>query len=78
MNRVPGVSIWWRLTRPARVSLQFRATDTVRWERASIDISGMETEQDLLNELDDAVQNLQDGAQAGRWSHASLSMVEVS
>ena len=45
------------------VSLQFHATDTVRWERASIDISGMETEQDLLNELDDAVQNLQDGAQ---------------
>ena len=45
------------------VSLQFHATDTVRWERASIDISGMETEQDLLNEIDDAVQNLQDGAQ---------------
>jgi DNA repair exonuclease SbcCD nuclease subunit len=45
------------------VSLTFHATDTVRWERASIDISGMETEQDLLNEIDDAVQNLQDGAQ---------------
>ena len=45
------------------VSLQFHATDTVRWERASIDISGMETEQDLLNEIDDAVQHLQDGAQ---------------
>ena len=45
------------------VSLQFHTTDTVRWERASIDISALDTEQDLLNEIDDAVQNLQDGAQ---------------
>ena len=45
------------------VSLRFHATDTMRWERMTIDISGMETEQGLLNEIDDAVQHLQDGAQ---------------
>ncbi len=45
------------------VSLQFHATDTVRWERMTIDISALDTEQDLLNEIDDAMQNLQDGAQ---------------
>ena len=32
------------------VSLDFRPTDTVRWERATVDISALETEQDLLNE----------------------------
>ena len=45
------------------VSLDFRPTDTVRWERVSIDISALETEQDLLNEIDDAMQNLLDGAE---------------
>ena len=45
------------------VSLEFRATDTVRWERLSIGISGLETEQDLLNEIDDAMQNLLEGAE---------------
>ena len=40
------------------VSLDFRPTDTVRWERARVDISALETEQDLLNEIDDAMQSL--------------------
>ena len=44
------------------VSLDFRPTDTVRWERVSIDIGALETEQDLLNELDDALQGLLDAA----------------
>ena len=42
------------------VSLDFRATDTVRWERAVVDISVLETEQDLLDEVHDAVQGLLD------------------
>ena len=37
--------------------------DTVRWERVSIDIGALETEQDLLNEIDDGMQNLLDGAE---------------
>ncbi len=45
------------------ISLDFRPTDTVRWERVSIDISALETEQDLLNQIDDAMQNLLDGAE---------------
>ena len=45
------------------ISLEFRPTDTVRWERASIDISAMETEQDLLNQIDDAMQSLLDEAE---------------
>ena len=45
------------------ISLDFRPTDTVRWERAGIDISALETEQDLLNEIDDAMQNLADIAE---------------
>ena len=45
------------------ISLDFRPTDTVRWERTGIDISTLETEQDLLNEIDDAMQNLADGAE---------------
>ena len=44
------------------ISLEFRPTDMVRWERVNIDISALETEQDLLNEIDDAMQNLLDGA----------------
>ena len=45
------------------VRLEFRPTDTVRWERASIDISALDTEQDLLNEIDHAMQSLLDGAE---------------
>ena len=45
------------------VSLDFRPTDTVRWERARVDISALETEQDLLNEIDDAMQSLLDRAE---------------
>ena len=45
------------------VRLEFRSTDTVRWERVSIDIGALETEQDLLNEIDDAMQSLLDGAE---------------
>ncbi len=45
------------------VSLEFRPTDTVRWERVSIDISAMETEQDILNEIDDGMHSLLDGAE---------------
>ena len=44
------------------VSLDFRPNDTVRWERAPIDISALETEQDLLNEVDDVMQGLLDGS----------------
>ena len=35
----------------------------VRWAHASIDISAMETEQDLIDGIDDAMQNLLDGAE---------------
>ena len=45
------------------IGLDFRPTDTVRWERGIIDISALETEQDLLNEIDDAMQSLLDGAE---------------
>ncbi len=44
------------------ISLDFRATDTVRWEQASIDISALETEQDLIDGIDDAMQSLLDDA----------------
>ena len=43
------------------VKLDFRPTDTVRWERVSVDIGDLETEQDLLNAVDDAMQSLLDG-----------------
>ena len=42
---------------------EFRPTDTVRWERVRIDISALETEQDLLDAIDDAMQILVDGAE---------------
>ena len=45
------------------VRLEFRPTDTVRWERATIDISALENEQDLLDAIDEAMQNLGDGAE---------------
>ena len=44
------------------INLEFRATDTVRWEQARMDISAMDTEQDLIDAIDDAMQNLLDGA----------------
>ncbi len=44
------------------ISLDFRPTDTVRWEQASMDISALDTEQDLIDAIDDAMQNLLDGA----------------
>ena len=43
--------------------LEFRPTDTVRWERVRIDIGALETEQDLLDAIDDAMQILVDGAE---------------
>ena len=45
------------------VRLEFRATDTVRWERVGIDIGVLETEQDLLDKLHDEMQALLDGAE---------------
>ena len=45
------------------ITLEFRPTDTVRWERVSSDIGALETEQDLLNEIDDAMQSLLDSAE---------------
>ena len=45
------------------ISLDFRPVDTVRWEHTGIDISVLETEQDLLNEIDEAMQSLLDGAE---------------
>ncbi len=51
------------VTDDGSVSLDFRPTDTVRWAHASIDISAMETEQDLIDGIDDAMQNLLDGAE---------------
>ena len=45
------------------INLDFRATDTVRWEQLSIDISALETEQDMLDAIDDGMQGLLDGAQ---------------
>ena len=45
------------------ITLEFRPTDTVRWERVRIDIGALETEQDLLNEIDDAMQSLLDSAE---------------
>ena len=45
------------------VSLDFRPTDTVRWERARIDISSLGTEEDLLNEVNDAMQGLLSSAE---------------
>ena len=45
------------------VRLDFRATDTVRWERAGIDIGVFETEQDLLDKLHSEMQTVLDGAE---------------
>ncbi len=45
------------------ISLEFRATDTVRWEQARTDISAMETEQELVDAIEDEMQSLLDGAE---------------
>ena len=34
-----------------RTGLEFRPVDTVRWERLEVDVSGMETEQELIDRL---------------------------
>ena len=35
----------------------------MRWEQASVDINPLETEQDLVDAIDDAMQSLLDGAE---------------
>ena len=44
------------------VSLEFRAVDLVRWERAEVSIDGLNTEQDLLDRVETTVADLRDGA----------------
>ncbi len=39
------------------VNLDFRAVDTVRWERRALDISSMETTQDLLDQLPQSMED---------------------
>ena len=39
------------------VNLEFRSVDTVRWERRAIDISGMETDQDLHDRLHQSMED---------------------
>jgi DNA repair protein SbcD/Mre11 len=46
----------------SQVSLDFRETSVLRWEAASVDISALQTEQDLLDAVDRAVAALVDGA----------------
>ena len=45
------------------VNLDFRAVDTVRWERPVLDISGMETTQDLLDGLHQCMDEALSGAE---------------
>ena len=45
-----------------KVHLKFRAIDTVRWERLNLNISHMETEQDLLDGLHEGVEDTLEGA----------------
>ncbi len=47
------------------VSLDFRAVDTVRWERPALDISDMETDQDLIDGLHQGMEDALEGS-AGR------------
>lgn len=42
--------------------LEFRAMDTVRWEQRELDVSRMETDQDLLGELHEAMRQMLDAA----------------
>lgn len=51
--------------RGKNVHLDFRAVDTVRWERSTLDISQVETEQDLLDSLHQSMSDTQ-GAAVGR------------
>ena len=44
------------------VQMEFRAMDVVRWERTRIDIGAIETEQELLDALDERMQELLDAA----------------
>ena len=44
------------------VHLDFRAMDCVRWERSGLDISSLETEQDLIEALDQLISNARDDA----------------
>ena len=44
------------------VQLDFRATDSVRWQRSVLDISQLETEQDLIEDLDQEMSTAWDGA----------------
>ncbi len=44
------------------VSLDFRLTDVVRWETLPLDISGLETEQELLDAIDSAAASCAEGA----------------
>ena len=44
------------------VRTEFRAMDTVRWERTRIDIGAIETEQELMDTLDERMQELLDAA----------------
>ena len=48
--------------RGKNVHLDFRAVDTVRWERFILDISQMETEQDLLDSLGQSMSDAQGNA----------------
>ena len=42
------------------VDLQFRSVDVVRWERLEVDISGLDTEQQVLNSIDSTVVSTQE------------------
>ena len=48
--------------RAKNVQLDFRAVDTVRWERSVLNISQMETEQELLDSLDQSMTDAQGDA----------------
>ena len=43
------------------IRLNFRAVDTIRWERLNLDISNFETDQDLIDGLHQQVENALDG-----------------
>ena len=44
------------------VNLDFRALDTVRWERLELDIASLESEQEMLDTVHDGIQRLSDAA----------------
>lgn len=45
-----------------KARLEFRAMDTVRWEQRELDVSRMETDQDLLDESHEAMRQMLDAA----------------